>query len=861
MPSEDAGPPPETASLQARIDRALELQWSGRAAEAAEILRGVLADEEARLGGDHPGLAPIQNNLASCLIEIGLHAEAEPLIRRSVALAEAADPPHPALATRLYNLARFLQDAGRLEESEALFRRLIELESASFGADHPEVAASLQALGEVLAERGRGEESMAVFESALAIYDRLPDPAAETDQRAAIGRRLTSLARAMADAGRGPEAMAIARRALELNESAPSSLFYAARNLNLLGILLQEGGRLEEAEAAKRRALAINEEILEPHDPELGITLNNLGFQLLESGRPAEAAPFLRRALAIAEAAAPPSPELVAARALLLAGACRSLGRFAEAAALRPPAEATPGLSSFGGGPERSPLAGALLLFLDQHDTTAAIPLALATSAEARLLAAAGGKGNIDAALAELQEAGLFAAAEGDLLRLPPLPGAAPGGPDGPEADRMLRLALAVMAEVAPPEVEDPRHWPWWRKLYPHAARLLELAGRLPADLDAVGLAGTVAMLELALFDSERAEARLRRTVAAAAAMAPETRTSAQGTDAFEASRAKLALLLERTGRLAEAIALLREVLADQEARLGAGHPARAPWLNNLAAFLVRAERPEEAEPLLRRAVALSEAADPPARTLGTRLFNLADCLRQCGRPEDAEPVVRRALAVEQARCGEDHPAVATVSLLLGKVLAQRGQTGAAFQAFERAAAIHGDDNASLEARLPIAHEVTKLSFTAARAGRPEEAIVLAAWALAVHEQDPESHFWVVNDLNQLGTLLNEGGLVEEAEKARRRALAIAEAFLHPADRSLGTTLNNLGCQLVEMDRSEEAEPLLRRALAIAEAAQPPDPERVAARLEMLAEALRRQGRPEEAAALLPAPPPKYPVN
>lgn len=858
MPSDASGLPPELALIKAAVEQALELQWSGRAAEAVEILRGVLAAETARLGADHPGLASIQNNLASCLTEIGRLNEAEPLIRHVVALAEAADPPHPALATRLYNLARFLGDSGRPEEAEPLFRRVIAIETERFGADHPEVAASLQALGRVLADLNRGDEAMAVFDTALAIYDRLPDQA---EQRSAIGRRLTDLARDMGDAGRRREAIAIARRALAINESLASGHFYAARNLNLLGILLQEEGRLEEAEAAKRRALAINEQILDPGDPELGITLNNLGYQMLVTGRAAEAAEFLRRALEHAQAEPTPSPELIRSRADMLVSALRSLGRFAQAASLRPLADpSVPAAPSDTPG-EASPLAGVLRRYLEQHDAAAPIPLALVAGAERSLRALAGvPAGTVDHALAELQEAGIVAGNESGVLLL--RPAAASGGAAGdPQDDDALRLALEILDIGTPADVEDARHWPFWESVYPHASRLAERSRRLPPTPDTLGLELTIAMFELlAHGDAERAEARLRQAVATAAAMPPEKRLTAAGTDAHEASRGKLALLLGREKRNAEAVELLRGVLADEEARLGADHPLLATTLNNLAAFLVEVDRIPEAEPLIRRAVAISEAMDPPPAALGIRLYNLGDCLRSSERPQEAEAFVRRALAVEEAQGGPDDPAVARVLVLLGKVLGDQGKTADAFAAYARAAAIYGDQPATLEYRLPIANRVAELAGTAADAGRNEEALAYASWALDIHQQEPGPHHWAAADLGRLAELHYLTGDRAAAQEASRRALAIYEAILHPADPNLGTACFNLGVQLLDAGSNQEAEPLLRRALAIAEAAQPPDPDRVATRLEVLAETLRRLDRPEEAETLLPAPP-KFPFH
>ena len=67
-----------------------------------------------------------------------------------------------------------------------------------------------------------------------------------------------------------------------------------------------------------------------------------------------------------------------------------------------------------------------------------------------------------------------------------------------------------------------------------------------------------------------------------------------------------LATLLQATNRLAEAEPLMRRALAIDEQSYGAEHPAVALLLNNLAALLLDTSRLAEAEPLMRRALAIA---------------------------------------------------------------------------------------------------------------------------------------------------------------------------------------------------------------------------------------------------------------
>ena len=98
----------------------------GRYAEAEPLLKRALAIRERALGLDHPDVGLAHNNLAELYRQQGRYAEAEPLLKRALAIFEQAlGRDHPAVATSLNNLAALHQDQGRTEEALDLVRRLI----------------------------------------------------------------------------------------------------------------------------------------------------------------------------------------------------------------------------------------------------------------------------------------------------------------------------------------------------------------------------------------------------------------------------------------------------------------------------------------------------------------------------------------------------------------------------------------------------------------------------------------------------------------------------------------------------------------------------------------------------------------
>src|SRR5205085_1890260 len=115
------------------------LRMLGKFAEAEPLLRRALAIWERSLGPDHPHVASALNNLALLLQDTNRLGEAEPLFRRVAAIFEASlGPDHPHVATALNNLAALLRDTNRPGEAEPLVRRALAIDERSYGPDHPD---------------------------------------------------------------------------------------------------------------------------------------------------------------------------------------------------------------------------------------------------------------------------------------------------------------------------------------------------------------------------------------------------------------------------------------------------------------------------------------------------------------------------------------------------------------------------------------------------------------------------------------------------------------------------------------------------------------------------------------------------
>ena len=235
-------------------DLGLLLNAKASHAEAEPLLRRALAIVEKSLGADHPGVAICLNNLSILLIATSRLDEGEPLMRRALVIDEKSlGPDDFNVAIRLNNLAQLLKRTNRLDEAEPLMRRALVIDEKNFGPDHSKVAL-----------------------------------------------RLNNLARLLHDTDRIAEAEPLMRRALAIGEKSfgPDHPFVATCLVNLAG-LLQATNRIIEAELLMRRALAIDEKSFGPDHPEVAIDLQNLASLLQNTNRIDEAEPLLRRAIAI----------------------------------------------------------------------------------------------------------------------------------------------------------------------------------------------------------------------------------------------------------------------------------------------------------------------------------------------------------------------------------------------------------------------------------------------------------------------------------------------------------------------------------------------------------------------------------
>lgn len=151
-----------------RLDLACLFRDLARWGKAEALLTPALAEAEATHA---PNVSEVLNLLGLVYLSTSRYSEAEPLMRRALAINEKAfGSDHPTIAIRLNNLAQLLSDTNRLDEAEPLMRRALAIDEKAFGGDHPNVARCLNNLAQLLSDTNRLSEAEPLMRRALSIH-------------------------------------------------------------------------------------------------------------------------------------------------------------------------------------------------------------------------------------------------------------------------------------------------------------------------------------------------------------------------------------------------------------------------------------------------------------------------------------------------------------------------------------------------------------------------------------------------------------------------------------------------------------------------------------------------------------------
>jgi len=338
-----------------------------------------------------------------------------------------------------------------------------------------------------------------------------------------------------------------------------------------------------------------------------------------------------------------------------------------------------------------------------------------------------------------------------------------------------------------------------------HFRRALELRERPGADpLPLARALYRLGFLGVQRGEYPEAERFYRRAI--------EVETAATGDpDAALESKAGLALALREMDRMAEAEAILVDVLERQKRTLGEEASATLVTTGNLANFYQTAGRHAESEALNRTVVdarAQHWGEDDP--TTLAALGNLANVVASQGRMAEAGALMERVLASKLRVLGPEHPSTLNTMNNIAEVASLLGRWPEAERRHRETLAIRERVLGERHPRTILSASV--LSFALAMQGRYDEARPYAERAVRDFraELGADHAYTLEAEHHRAICLLGLGRPAESAAIHRRVAEAAAAAGtveLHAQARTY------LGIALARLGRRDEAAAILREAV------------------------------------------------
>lgn len=147
---------------QQHMDAGQQAFQAGRYAEAEQSLLAALEEAEG-FGPQDPRLMTSLNNLAGLYYAQGKYAQAEPLLKRALALhKERLGPEHVEVATALQNLALLYDVQNRYTEAEPLYLQALALKEKILGVTNPSTIKTIENYALFLRKRNRTAEAIAL---------------------------------------------------------------------------------------------------------------------------------------------------------------------------------------------------------------------------------------------------------------------------------------------------------------------------------------------------------------------------------------------------------------------------------------------------------------------------------------------------------------------------------------------------------------------------------------------------------------------------------------------------------------------------------------------------------------------------
>ena len=319
---------------------------------------------------------------------------------------------------------------------------------------------------------------------------------------------------------------------------------------------------------------------------------------------------------------------------------------------------------------------------------------------------------------------------------------------------------------------------------------------------------------------------------------------SAKNDAQYLESLVALGLLRRDQGRLAEAEALLQQVVLADRKQKRSGHLGRALWA--LSTVFVLHGRYAESRPLLEEAAGLDHRPGGDLTQYADDISELGDVHFYLDDYSAALPLDQEALRIHRQEYGGSHPKVGQVLNTLGHIAQNQGHYGEAESLYRKSLEI--EESWYGPGHPQVADGLASLAKVLISTTRYDEANALLTRALQIQIRTyGHQHSRVALVLNDRGTLAFARDDYDGAERDFREALAIWKQVYGEKHQFVGICYANLAGVLMHRKQYAEAEEMARNALAVYSETLPPDHVNFAVVHVKLGRILMHEGRYREA--------------
>jgi serine/threonine-protein kinase len=313
----------------------------------------------------------------------------------------------------------------------------------------------------------------------------------------------------------------------------------------------------------------------------------------------------------------------------------------------------------------------------------------------------------------------------------------------------------------------------------------------------------------------------------------------------------RLGTLYRRVGRYGAADSVYRAALDMKISLLGPEDPAVAQTLYFLGFLMPYLGRLEEGERYYRRALAIQQGAQPPDPKRFDTMIQLATTLTRRGNPDEAEGLLRDALALRTASDGADAVTTAEAKTYLADFLDGVRQDHAEAERLYREAVdvFRTNPEAGINR---LTHATGGLADAADALGRSGEAEALLRGLVDLQRgRFGPHHPSVAWAKANLAEFLQRHGRLAESEVLYREQIAILGQALGPEGGAMAGAVGRLATLMTDQGRYREADSLFKVAIPMRERVSGPQHPLLALALVDYADLLTRSRRFTESEAVL----------